>query len=171
MRGFWRPEDISGSSRSSSRLGSCPGVASKEVEKTEQLELVVEEAECSQPARPPTRPPEAWPGGRGLCGPETAWGGPGLTSEGLNSLDRPQAGLGYSGRNQAVQAIQAVQAVVQAIQAIQAAVQAIQAVVQAIQAMVQAIQAMVQAIQAMVQAIQAMVQAIQAAVQAIQGCC
>ncbi|RPB17937.1 hypothetical protein L211DRAFT_854644 [Terfezia boudieri ATCC MYA-4762] len=96
---------------------------------------------CSQPARPPTRPPEAWPGGRGPCGPETAWGGPGLTSEDLNSLDRPQAGLGYSGRNQAVQTIQAVQAVVQAIQAIQA----IQAAVQAIQAMVQAIQAVVQA--------------------------
>ncbi|RPB26166.1 hypothetical protein L211DRAFT_847329 [Terfezia boudieri ATCC MYA-4762] len=99
----------------------------------------------SQPARPPTRLPEAWPGGRGPCGPETAWGGPGLTSEGLNSLDRPQAGLGYSGRNQAVQTIQAVQAVVQAIQAIQA----IQAVVQAIQAMVQAIQAVAQAMQAM----------------------
>ena len=34
-------------------------------------------SQYSQPARPPTGAPEAWPVGYGLCGPETAWGGPG----------------------------------------------------------------------------------------------
>ncbi|KAF8426087.1 hypothetical protein EV426DRAFT_710571 [Tirmania nivea] len=53
-----------------------------EVERAAALrhEEVIQMMQCSQPARPPTRPPEAWPGGLGLGRPETAWAGPGLTS-------------------------------------------------------------------------------------------
>ena len=53
--------------------------------------------QCSQQARPVFRPPEAWPAGRGLCGPETAWSSLGHRFGSLGRSGLAWAGPGYMG--------------------------------------------------------------------------